>query len=124
MVGAPHLASLFAELRARYELIIVDCAPVLSIADVNLMSTAADTVLMIVRWGKTSKRKLRFALSTMRQYGCHVSFLVLSMIDIKKQAGYSFGDSSYYYGNASRLLYGQKKSVVSTARSIVATNKF
>ena len=55
MVGAPHLASLFAELRARYELITVDCAPVLSIADVNLMSTTADIVLMIVRWGKTSK---------------------------------------------------------------------
>lgn len=63
LLDGPAFAVGMERLRAAgYDHIIVDAPPVLGSADVNLMSDAADTVLLALRSSKTTARDLRRAI--------------------------------------------------------------
>ncbi len=50
-----HLSSLIESVRSRYRFIILDCPPILPLADINVLSGFADIVLMVIRSGVTPK---------------------------------------------------------------------
>lgn len=50
-----HLSSLIESVRPRYRFIILDCPPILPLADINILSGMADIGLMVVRSGVTPK---------------------------------------------------------------------
>ena len=50
-----HLSSLIESVRSRYRFIILDCPPILPLADINVLSEFADILLMVVRSGVTPK---------------------------------------------------------------------
>ena len=50
-----HLSSLIESVRSRHRFIILDCPPILPLADINVLSGFADILLMVVRSGVTPK---------------------------------------------------------------------
>jgi capsular exopolysaccharide synthesis family protein len=50
-----HLSSLIESVRSRYRFIILDCPPILPLADINVLSGFADILIMVVRSGVTPK---------------------------------------------------------------------
>jgi Mrp family chromosome partitioning ATPase len=63
LLDAPAFAIAMERLRlAGYDHVVIDAPPVLGSADVNLMSDAADTVLLAVRARSTTSRDLRKAI--------------------------------------------------------------
>ncbi|CAN5472491.1 hypothetical protein BH11MYX1_BH11MYX1_02750 [soil metagenome] len=59
LLDAPAFAIAMERLRLAYEHIVIDAPPVLGSADVNLMSDAADAVLLAVRARRSTARELR-----------------------------------------------------------------
>ncbi len=59
LLDAPAFAIAMERLRMAYEHIVIDAPPVLGSADVNLMSDAADVVLLAVRARRSTARELR-----------------------------------------------------------------
>ena len=88
---------LLAELRKRFDLVIVDTPPVLALAEARLLSVKVDAVVFIVRWRKTPSRAAEIGLATLKSSGANVLGVALSQVNLDSQRSFGYGDSSYYY---------------------------
>lgn len=96
------IETVVARLRERYDLVVIDTQPVLATAHAYQFANAADISLMVVRWGRTPRREVVYALHQLTLLGGNVNALVLSMVDVSKSRLYGYGDSRYYSGRATR----------------------
>jgi Mrp family chromosome partitioning ATPase len=95
--GGEAMTSLLTELRARFDLVVLDSAPILPIADSIMLASKADAVVMVVRWRKTSEHAVRAASRMLPHRRTPVAGVVLNQIDLRKQAKFGAGDPASYY---------------------------
>ena len=95
--GSPAMERLLKTLRGKFDLIILDTAPVLAVADTRVIATRADAVLFLTRWRKTAQKAVEAGLKTLQSAGAHVAGVALTQVDMKEQARYGYGDPGYYY---------------------------
>jgi capsular exopolysaccharide synthesis family protein len=93
-------ADLLDRLRSHYDLVIVDTAPVLAVAEALIACTAADGVLFAVRAHQTDQRAVAEATAKIRQVNGNLIGLVLT--DVPTGSSYSRSYRYYDYG-----YYGQ-----------------
>jgi len=67
LVGSDRMTALIKTLRTRYDTIILDAPPVLSLSDVPLLSALSDGVVMVVRDAHTRREVVAESLSLLRQ---------------------------------------------------------
>ncbi|MGF7156481.1 GumC family protein [Novosphingobium gossypii] len=91
------MASLIAELRTRFDLVIIDSAPVLGVAETRLVSQLSDATLVIARWRRTPEKAVRTALDMLAQSHSTVGGVALGMVDIKEFASAGLTDAFGYY---------------------------
>ncbi len=100
LFGRDQMASLLAELRRTYDVIVLDLPPVMGVADARTLSVMADVAILIVRWGKTPARAASTALSWLRGDGAKVPGAIYTMVDPASEAVgglfYSSKYASYY----------------------------
>lgn len=89
-----RIEAFYAELREVYEVIIVDTAPILGVAEGRILASAADRVLLITHWRKTSVRAVEAAVAMLIDAKAKVTGLALTQVNIKKYA--STGDGDVY----------------------------
>lgn len=104
--GSVAMDKLLAELRSRYDLVILDTAPVLPVADTRVLAQKADLVVMLARWRKTPEPAIEAAFRLLNTTGVSVSGVVLTQVDMKQQAKYGYGDPGYYYAEYKKYYVG------------------
>jgi len=100
--GSAAMDSLLAEVRQRFDLVILDTAPTLAVSDTRILTAKADVTVFLARWRKTPEKAIVAALKTLDQAGAHVSGLALTQVDMVAQAKYGYGDAGYYYSDYKR----------------------
>lgn len=88
---------LFAMLRERFDVVIVDTAPVLGVVDTRVLAQQADVTLLIARWRQTAIKAAQTALDTLDQAGAQVGGVALSMVDIRQYASTGHADTYGYH---------------------------
>ena len=88
---------LLEDLKARFELIILDTAPVLPVVDTRILAGKVDAVALLVRWRFTPAKAVQTALRLLSDVGVQVTGVALTRVNLKVQAKSGYGDSSYYY---------------------------
>jgi capsular exopolysaccharide synthesis family protein len=94
---SPQMEALLASLRERFDLILLDTPPVLAVSDTRVLATVADSVLYLLRWGKTPEAAAENALEQLQAAGAFVPGVALTQVDIRRQVESGYGDSTYYY---------------------------
>lgn len=89
-----RVRALFEALRERFDIVIVDTAPILGVAEGRVIATAADRVLIITKWKSTSMRAAEAAVAMLLDANAKITGLALSQVNIKKYA--STGDGDVY----------------------------
>ncbi len=91
----------------RYSRIIVDCPPVMGIADSAILGAAVDGVLFIIWAGRTSRRYVRVAKTTAVSRGAKIFGFVLNNLEPGRVGYYhyypyyySYYSHGYYYAHA------------------------
>lgn len=69
---------LLAELRGRFDRVVIDGPPALLVADAPVLGAAADAALVVVRAGHTDRRAARTALERLRAVGTPIAGLVFN----------------------------------------------
>lgn len=92
-----NLDRLIEELRRRFQVIIIDTAPLLGLADARIVASAADRVLLINRWKTTSIRAAEAATDILVASGARISGVALTQVDIRSYASTGYTDSYSYH---------------------------
>ena len=99
LFGGGAMQKLLAELRLRYDQIVLDLPPLMGLADGRFLAVAADATVMIVKWNETPSDAVASAADWLRSDGANLIGVVYSMVDTgtatmggiyysKKYAGY------------------------------------
>jgi len=62
-----RLGKLLTELRPRFDYIVVDAPPILPLADMNVLASMADVLLLVIRAGATGQAVVQKALRIVRE---------------------------------------------------------
>jgi succinoglycan biosynthesis transport protein ExoP len=98
MLVLRNLAPLLSPLREQYDLIIFDTPPVISLVDAAVVAGFVDRTILVVRWAGTRRSVVSHALNEIVAAGGTLGGVILSMVNVKEHALYSFGDSGQYAG--------------------------
>ncbi|MBX3493977.1 MAG: polysaccharide biosynthesis tyrosine autokinase [Parvibaculum sp.] len=102
VLGSTQMKLLLDRLRADYDLVVLDSAPVLPVSDSRVLSRIADETVFVVRWNETPRDAAQAAIRELRLYDANIAGAVLAVVDTTAQAKYGYGDGGYYYGKYSR----------------------
>jgi polysaccharide biosynthesis transport protein len=97
------VAELLAELKARFEWILVDSPPLASVTDALLLARHADEVVMVVQHNKVDKKVVKRSVNALRKAAPNLLGVVLNQVDVM-QKGYSY----YYYQHDAGVLKGSR----------------
>jgi succinoglycan biosynthesis transport protein ExoP len=97
LLESREMAVLLAGLRTRYDFVFLDAPPAL-VTDARVAALLADTVLYAVQWKKTTVEVASHGLSALAGSCIPVAGLVLTQVNLAKQAKYGYGDVASYYG--------------------------
>lgn len=90
-----------------YDRVVVDCPPVMGIADSAILGSAVDGVLFIIWAGRTSRRYVRVAKMTAVSRGAKVFGFILNNLEPGRVGYYHY--YPYYYSYYSRGYYYAQK---------------
>lgn len=96
LFSSEAMRQLIDELRERYEVVILDTAPVLPLADTRVLSPLADGVLVVVRWGRTPHSVVRSALDQLYAHGARIAGAVLVGVESGMVARLMYDRPDYY----------------------------
>lgn len=96
LVGSPLMKNLLQQWRDEFDHIIIDSPPALSVTDAVLLSVQADTVVLVIRSGQTTKAALRRARDLLLQVNAKLMGVVVNAVDL------SSPDYYYYYYSGSK----------------------
>ena len=97
--GSKAMDQLIADLAARYDLVLLDTAPTLAVADTRILAARSDAVIFLARWRKTPEKAIQQSLRLLEQAGAHVAGVALTQVDMNAQARYGYGDAGFYYAD-------------------------
>jgi len=98
ILSSKRFHQLIADLKARYDLVILDTPPALVVADSRILSKLADAVVYAVRWDHTPRNAVLDGIKELRAANAPLAGLVLTMVNESKASRYSYDGYSYYRG--------------------------
>jgi tyrosine-protein kinase Etk/Wzc len=95
LIMSAAFAHILQEVSSRYDLIIIDTAPVLAAADTLGMAAQVGTVLLVARAGETQMGELHESAKRLAHAGKAVSGVLVNAIDLSRR---HYGSYGYKYG--------------------------
>lgn len=89
--------ALVATLREHFPLIILDCPPLLPVAEARDIVALADDVVLVAAWRQTRESALLNAIRLLPPSAVAKTGIALTKIDMKKQARFGAGDATSLY---------------------------
>ena len=116
LLGSLAAEKMLAELRSRFDYVIIDSAPLLAVTDGAILAAKSDGALVVVKAGKTRRDQLSHAIGMLNDVGATLLGAVLTMMPTRGSGAYSY--NYYYYGGG----YGDDKPVAPIDSSTNAGN--
>jgi capsular exopolysaccharide synthesis family protein len=90
LLASPLMTKLLAELENRFEVVIIDSAPVLPVTDARVLAQACSGTLMVASATRVRRRELREGLSLLERVGARVVGVVLTHVRRRPQDVYTY----------------------------------
>lgn len=94
--------SAVSTLTRRYDVVLIDSAPVLAVADTRSLQSLVEQTVFVIRWRSTNRATAREAVRRLHQAGLATAGAVLNMVDPSAygeyDTGYSYKAVKSYYG--------------------------
>jgi succinoglycan biosynthesis transport protein ExoP len=92
-----RFVELVDRLKEQFAIVIIDLPPILGLAETIRLSVAVDSIALIIRWGRTERQFVQFALEALHSAGVFASAAILNDIDLRAQQRRGFRDRSVVY---------------------------
>ncbi len=94
LFASDNMRRLLGSLAERFDLVILDSAPVLAVSDTRNLCRLADKTVFVVRWQDTRRFAAAPALRQLINAGGNMAGILLSMVDMPRYA--KFTDAAFY----------------------------
>jgi Mrp family chromosome partitioning ATPase len=95
---SPRFRTVLEMLSKRYDMILVDAPPILSVADARIIAPLADSLILVLRCGVTDRHSAMEAYQRLQEDGVPLLGTVLTdynlSSDKRRQYYYDYGDAS------------------------------
>ncbi len=91
LLASTNMRDVLEELRGKYDHIVIDTPPALSVTDAVVLSPRADAIVLVIRSGHTTKQALRRSRDILMQVNAKLSGVLLNAVDLNSP------DYHYYY---------------------------
>ncbi|MGH7603738.1 MAG: polysaccharide biosynthesis tyrosine autokinase [Gemmatimonadaceae bacterium] len=96
IAGTERMGAMLREMTHEFDLVVLDCSPILALADSTILSVSADAVLLVVRAGHTAAVAAVEAMRQLSAVGAHVAGVVLNDPDDRARQYGSYYPSYEY----------------------------
>jgi polysaccharide biosynthesis transport protein len=91
LLASSNMRDLLEELRDKYDHIVIDTPPTLSVTDAVVLSQRMDAVILVIRSNQTTKQALRRSRDILAQVNARITGVLLNAVDLTSP------DYYYYY---------------------------
>lgn len=84
-LSSGRLAELLEELRAEFDMVVIDTAPVIPVSDALKLMPYADKVIFVTRWRRTLRTEAETAVRKIRDVGGDIAGTILTFVDRRRR---------------------------------------
>ena len=99
LLSSKSNGELIESLKKHYDIIILDCPPILGISDTSVMLKYSDANLVVVSSGKTQYELLERAKKVFETANSKITGVVINKANVRKNGYYSYYTNDYYTGD-------------------------
>jgi tyrosine-protein kinase Etk/Wzc len=93
-----NFSDLVTEIKAKYDIVIIDTPPILAVTDPAIVGGHAGTMLLVTRFGQNAIREIDYARQRFEQNGIDVKGVVFNGVVKKASSAYGYyGYNNYEY---------------------------
>lgn len=119
ILNSEAFASLLRRLAEKYDRVVLDSPPVMSVTDAQILGALCNVTLLVLRAEKSTRRASQQARQGLLSVGAHVLGVIVNDVPKKSRYGY-YGSYEYsYYGDGHRK---RKTAGESPAGAVTALN--
>jgi exopolysaccharide transport family protein len=96
VLGSFAMERLLAKVKAEFDVVILDSAPLLPVNDTKILARLVDAIAFVVRWEKTPREAVATAARSLADIDAPVAGAVLTRADMRRYRYYGHGYQSYY----------------------------
>ena len=101
LLGSPRMKNLIEEAKKKFDKILIDTPPVMSVSDPLILTGISDGIIQVINFGKSNKRFQLKTTSKINNFGGRVIGAVLNRVDFEKNGAGHYYQSYYYSSSAS-----------------------
>jgi capsular exopolysaccharide synthesis family protein len=101
LLGSVRLSKFLGLLREKFDVIILDCTPLIAVTDATVLATQVDGVILVIKSGATRRKILKRGVKQLEDVQAKIIGAVLNQVNVK--------NSSYYYASYYAHYYGEKE---------------
>ncbi len=102
LLGSENNRRLMKVLRKRYDIIILDCPPVLGLSDALILTQFSDANLLTFSIKKTKKENIERAIKSFDTANAKVTGVIVNKATMSKNGYYGYYYNDYYSGDAKK----------------------
>jgi polysaccharide biosynthesis transport protein len=110
LLSSRAMQELLADVRQRFDLIVIDTAPIMAAPETTSLAMAADETLLFVKWSATPRATAVAAYRKLRNLGVNVVGVVLTMVDVRRISKYSSVDGVSYSKEVRRYYSRERRA--------------
>jgi capsular exopolysaccharide synthesis family protein len=84
LFGSPAMDTLLVELRHRFDVVLLDTAPVIPVSDTRILAAKADVVVLLAQWRKTPRKIIEAAVASLNYVGADIAGIALTQVNAKE----------------------------------------
>ncbi len=103
LISSKTVAELIRQMRAAYDIVLIDAPPVLAATDATIWSSKVDGVVMVYQVGRVARGALMRAKSQLDNVKAQMLGIVLNGLKIEISPDFTYQDKyNYYYGDSAK----------------------
>lgn len=111
LLMSSRIEKIFHLLRQIYDVVIIDCPPVLPVSDAIIISRLVDGIVLVTTYGVSKKVHLKAAKESLEKANAKILGVVINGVEEEES-----GDGYYYYGRYAYEEKGKGRKKISSDR--------
>ena len=111
LMRGERMSQLLQAVRPRYDLIVIDAAPIMAVSETRTLIDLADDTLFVVRWKTTERSAARAAVRDLQRMDAKIAGVVLTQVNLREHLKYEDADRLAYQDKYNQYAASYKAKV-------------